>query len=187
LRVTGFEALVRWHHPSRGVVSPVDFIGLAEVTGLIVPIGARVLREACCQGARWRAAHPHLDLTMAVNLSACQLADPELLTTLRTALREDQLDPSALILEITESTAMESLEAAAGRLEAMRAEASAQRSTTLGPATPRWAPCGGSRSTSSRSTGRSSPASTPKRRTARSSTPSGRWPKRSACRSSPRE
>src|SRR5262249_50054192 len=101
--VIGFEALVRWEHPERGLVSPGDFLGVAEETGLIVPIGAFVLREACAQAARWAAESPdEPPLTISVNLSARQLADPELLNTVEAALAATGLDASLLVLEVTE-------------------------------------------------------------------------------------
>lgn len=105
--VVGFEALIRWDHPERGLLVPDDFLAVAEETGLIVPIGAWVLREACAQAAKWDAESTYeTQLTVSVNVSARQLADDELETTVRAALRDAQLDPSLLVLEITESTLM---------------------------------------------------------------------------------
>src|SRR5262249_33575635 len=75
-KVLGFEALVRWDHPQRGLVAPNDFIPIAEETNLIVDIGRRVLIQACQQAARWRGRHPALQLTIAVNVSQRQLAYP---------------------------------------------------------------------------------------------------------------
>jgi diguanylate cyclase (GGDEF)-like protein len=105
--VIGFEALVRWEHPERGMLTPDDFLAVAEETGLIVPIGAWVLREACAQAARW-AKEPNYDipLVVSVNVSARQLADDELIPRLRAALASSRLDPSLLALEITETTLM---------------------------------------------------------------------------------
>jgi len=105
--VIGFEALVRWEHPERGMLTPDDFLAVAEETGLIVPIGAWVLREACAQAARW-AEEPNYEipLVVSVNVSARQLADDELIPTLRAALANSHLDPSLLALEITETTLM---------------------------------------------------------------------------------
>ncbi|MDQ1448828.1 MAG: hypothetical protein QOC79_1799, partial [Actinomycetota bacterium] len=105
--VIGFEALVRWEHPERGMLTPDDFLAVAEETGLIVPIGAWVLREACAQAARW-AEEPNYDipLVVSVNVSARQLADDELIPTLRAALVNSHLDPTLLVLEITETTLM---------------------------------------------------------------------------------
>jgi diguanylate cyclase (GGDEF)-like protein/PAS domain S-box-containing protein len=104
--VTSVEALVRWRHPTRGMVSPADFIPLAEATGLIVPIGRWVLGQACRQAARW-AASPALGPKVSVNLSARQLTAPELLDDVTTALSRSGLPPDRLVLEITESVLME--------------------------------------------------------------------------------
>jgi diguanylate cyclase (GGDEF)-like protein len=102
---TGAEALLRWNHPTRGLVAPDQFIPLAEKTGLIVPIGAWVLHEACRQMSQWHAAG-HQDWSVAVNLSAVQFNHPGLIGMVRDALRRHALDPACLTLEITESTAM---------------------------------------------------------------------------------
>ncbi len=104
-RFTGAEALLRWNHPTRGLVAPDQFIPLAEKTGLIVPIGAWVLDEACRQMSQWHAAG-HPDWSVAVNLSAVQFNHPGLIGMVRDALRSHHLDPACLTLEITESTAM---------------------------------------------------------------------------------
>ena len=110
----GFEALARWHHPERGVVSPGDFISLAEETGLILPIGLNVLREACRQLRKW---HQHSvsdrDLIMSVNLSGKQLTQPDLIERIEEVLHECQLKPWHLKLEVTESVVMENPEVAA--------------------------------------------------------------------------
>jgi diguanylate cyclase (GGDEF)-like protein len=115
---TGMEALIRWKHPTREVVQPNDFIPLLEETGLIIEVGAWVLKEACHQGARWRAAaHP---IGMAVNVSARQLDTDELVTDVRDALAKSGLEASALTLEITETTLMRNVEETARRLTAIR-------------------------------------------------------------------
>jgi predicted signal transduction protein with EAL and GGDEF domain len=102
-RVVGFEALLRWQHPSRGLVPPDDFVPLAEETGLIVGIGWWVLEQACSQLRQWLARFPtHPDLSIAVNLSPKQFAHPELVPQLDRILAETGLKPSALKLEITE-------------------------------------------------------------------------------------
>nr|BFE63122.1 hypothetical protein GCM10020063_076480 [Dactylosporangium thailandense] len=102
--VRGVEALVRWHHPARGMVSPATFIPVAERTGLIVPIGAWVLRQACRQAADWTAllgdAAP---AKISVNASARQLLEPAFVATVEATLRETGLDPSRLNIEITET------------------------------------------------------------------------------------
>jgi diguanylate cyclase (GGDEF)-like protein len=101
--VIGFEALVRWEHPERGLLAPADFLTVAEETGLIVPIGAFVLQEACAQAARWAAeSNDEPPLTVSVNLSARQLADAELLPMVESALTATGLDASLLVLEVTE-------------------------------------------------------------------------------------
>ena len=102
--ILGAEALVRWAHPTRGMVQPGAFIPLAEETQLIVPIGRRVLRAACEQAARWLERHG--DLTMAVNLSGTQLAQPDLVRDVADALRDSGLPAKHLTLEITETVLM---------------------------------------------------------------------------------
>ena len=120
--IEGFEALLRWAHPTRGHIPPVAFIPVAEDTGLIVPIGAWVIREACRQLARWRKTLPNgRQLTMAVNLSARQLRDPDLVACVRDALAEEGLSPGALCLELTESLLMNNASAAVELLETLRA------------------------------------------------------------------
>jgi diguanylate cyclase len=108
--VIGAEALLRWMHPRRGMIPPDDFIPLAEKTGLIVPIGAWVLDEACRQMAEWRDAG-HTNWTMAVNLSSLQFDNIGLVQTVRETLERHGLEPGYLTLEVTESTAMHDLEA----------------------------------------------------------------------------
>jgi len=116
--ITGAEALLRWRHQSRGVMSPDAFIPFAEETGLIVPIGRWVLRAACAQAAAWRAAgHP---ITVSVNLSARQFDDPELAADIRSALDEHHLDPCALTLEIAERTLMRDVAFSARRLTGLK-------------------------------------------------------------------
>ncbi len=117
----GFEALVRWRHPELGFISPADFIPVAEDTGLIIPIGAWVLREACHQMRRWREAFPaDPPLFMSVNLSGKQFAHAGLIDEVAAILRETGLDPRSLKLEITESVVMESIETATGMLKELR-------------------------------------------------------------------
>ncbi|WP_158937886.1 bifunctional diguanylate cyclase/phosphodiesterase [Burkholderia sp. S171] len=114
--VVGVEALVRWRHPTRGLIPPDQFIPLAEKTGLIVPIGEWVFDEACRQIAVLRNAG-HRDLTMAVNLSAVQFRHAGLIRTVRETLARHLLEPSCLMLEITESTAMHDVDASLQILE----------------------------------------------------------------------
>jgi EAL domain-containing protein (putative c-di-GMP-specific phosphodiesterase class I) len=121
-RLAGFEALVRWNHPTRGLVSPVDFIPLAEETGLIVQIGRWMLREACRQARDWQVRLPESQpLTVSVNLSARQLHHPGLFDEIAEALGESGLPPELLKLEITESAMMENAETAITLLERLRA------------------------------------------------------------------
>jgi diguanylate cyclase (GGDEF)-like protein/PAS domain S-box-containing protein len=115
----GVEALLRWQHPQRGMVPPLDFIPLAEETGLIEPIGLWVLDEACRQLAEWRAAGI-AGVTMAVNLCAHQLRSPELTTVVERKLERHGLLGRDLELEVTESVAMTNPERAIGRLEELR-------------------------------------------------------------------
>jgi diguanylate cyclase (GGDEF)-like protein len=98
----GSEALVRWHHPTRGLVSPDLFIPLLEETGLIVDVGMYVLREACRQAVAWRASLCP-DFTVSVNLSARQFADPDLISRVHEVLSDTGLPPKALIIEVTET------------------------------------------------------------------------------------
>ncbi|UQN09815.1 EAL domain-containing protein [Deinococcus sp. QL22] len=117
--LSGVEALLRWQHPELGLVPPDQFIPLAEVTGLIVPIGAWVLQQACVQAAAWLDAAP--DLRMAVNLSARQFQQPDLIDTVTWALETSGLPPHHLELELTESMLMQVVEAreTLGRLKAL--------------------------------------------------------------------
>ena len=107
-RVLGTEALLRWHQPGRGLVLPGEFISIAEDSGAIVPIGHWVLREACRQAAAWHRARPDAPaLTVFVNLSLRQVAQPTLPAFVAGALRASGLDPSSLHLEITETVLMD--------------------------------------------------------------------------------
>jgi diguanylate cyclase (GGDEF)-like protein/PAS domain S-box-containing protein len=116
-RIAGFESLVRWRHPSRGLVGPMEFIELAEDTGLIVPIGRLVLREACRQMAAWRRAfEADAPGVMCVNISSHQLARSDLAVDVESALREAGLSPAHLKLEITESACIGDLRAAQATL-----------------------------------------------------------------------
>jgi diguanylate cyclase (GGDEF)-like protein/PAS domain S-box-containing protein len=105
--VVGTEALARWTHPKLGTVPPEEFIPLAEEIGLILPLGTWVLEEACRQWAQWRDERPDAPPAMAVNLSARQLAQPDLCGVVRAAVEAAGMDPSALCLEITESVLIE--------------------------------------------------------------------------------
>ncbi|EDM78267.1 hypothetical protein PPSIR1_08781 [Plesiocystis pacifica SIR-1] len=104
-KLTGFEALVRWNHPKRGIIGPIEFIALAEETGLIVPIGQFVLKQACTQMAAWHAKYDEAkDVSISVNLSGHQLNSPTLVAEIEAVLAETALPPSAVKLELTEST-----------------------------------------------------------------------------------
>ena len=124
--MVGMEALVRWNHPTRGLLLPGEFIGLAEDSGLIVPLGAWVLREACRQAAWWDTLRTAAGqnsglLNISVNVSAQQLADPTFPRQVASALKESGLDPDKLWLEITESTLMSTGDASVAALSALRA------------------------------------------------------------------
>lgn len=118
-RIIGMEALIRWAHPEFGMVSPGRFIGLAEETGLIVPIGAWVLREACMQNKAWQQAG-HADLCVSVNISARQFGQKDLVQTIAAALDETGLDPRWLELELTESMVMTDVENAIGVMQQLK-------------------------------------------------------------------
>jgi predicted signal transduction protein with EAL and GGDEF domain/FixJ family two-component response regulator len=119
LEIVGVEALVRWRHPERGIISPTEFIPLAEETGLIVPIGEWVLRTACNQARAWQRAL-HRPVRMAVNLSAKQFKDENLSQIVVSALDETGLDPKLLELELTEGTLMDDAKATMATLEQLR-------------------------------------------------------------------
>jgi diguanylate cyclase (GGDEF)-like protein/PAS domain S-box-containing protein len=109
--VNGIEALVRWQHPTRGLLMPADFIHLAEETGLIVPIGLWVLREACRQTAEWRARRRQAaEMWVSVNVSTRQLVEPDVVDHVGRILNETGFPPHALTLEITEGTLMQGVE-----------------------------------------------------------------------------
>jgi diguanylate cyclase (GGDEF)-like protein/PAS domain S-box-containing protein len=120
--VCGFEALVRWQHPERGLISPQDFIPVAEEGGQILQIGQWVLRQACYQAKRWQEKFPSDEnLYMTVNLSAKQFAQPDLLDQVSSILDATGLDPNFLKLEITESVLMDDFDSAAAMLFKLRA------------------------------------------------------------------
>jgi EAL domain-containing protein (putative c-di-GMP-specific phosphodiesterase class I) len=105
--VEGLEALLRWHHPGRGLVAPLEFVPLAEETGAIIAIGRWVLREACAQAARLNAQYPREpSLTMSVNVSARQLRDSRFPHDVAAALQAASLSPGVLVLEISETVLM---------------------------------------------------------------------------------
>ncbi|MEK6588850.1 MAG: EAL domain-containing protein, partial [Chloroflexota bacterium] len=121
-QVVGFEALIRWMHPERGLTFPAAFIPLAEETGLSIPIGEWVMREACAQLKSWKDALPaDSELWMSVNLSSRQLTQPGLIQIVEECLRNANLDPSSLHLEVTEGVIMAEPEAATSMLVGLRA------------------------------------------------------------------
>jgi EAL domain-containing protein (putative c-di-GMP-specific phosphodiesterase class I) len=113
--VSGFEALLRWRHPQRGMVSPADFIPLAEEIGLITPIGEWVLRQACAEAATWPG-----QLKVAVNLSPAQFKSRNLVQAVMTALASSGLSPLQLELEVTESVLLHDNEATLNMLHQLR-------------------------------------------------------------------
>jgi diguanylate cyclase (GGDEF)-like protein/PAS domain S-box-containing protein len=120
-RIVAVEALLRWAHPVHGIVSPAKFIPIAEQSGLIVPIGAWVLREACRTAAGWRRVPAGRGLEVAVNLSPRQLGSVELLDVVSAALADADLEPSALCLEITETALMSDVRSATETLQKLKA------------------------------------------------------------------
>lgn len=118
--IAGFEALVRWNHPQRGLQLPYSFVGVAEETGLIVPIGEFVMEESISQLKKWRDMG-YSDITMAVNLSARQFNDSGLVDMVTSLLEKYEVDPSGLELEITETIAMSNLENTLSVIEQFKA------------------------------------------------------------------
>jgi diguanylate cyclase (GGDEF)-like protein len=116
--ITATEALLRWKDPTRGLMPPSEFVGVAEETGLIVPIGRFVLREACRQAAEW--AREHEGLRVFVNLSTRQLADPDIVEDVCNALEDVGLDPTRLTLEVTETAMMRDIDEARETLIALK-------------------------------------------------------------------
>jgi len=119
--ISGAEAFIRWNHPTRGPVAPAQFIPVAEDSGLILPIGNWVLREACKQARAWAGAGLHLG-TMAVNISAMEFRDENFLEGVFSILKDTGLDPRSLELELTESVLMKRAESTAPILQALRVE-----------------------------------------------------------------
>jgi diguanylate cyclase (GGDEF)-like protein/PAS domain S-box-containing protein len=119
--IAGVEALMRWEHPERGNVPPVEFIPVAEESGLVVPLGARVLRAACAQVARWQRETGHAGLRVTVNVSARQMAAPGFVDSVRTILADTGLDADALGLEITERLLLEEMPGTALTIELLQA------------------------------------------------------------------
>jgi len=118
--IEGAEALLRWNHPELGVVPPIDFIPLAEETGLILQIGQWVLEQACAQAAHWQAERPERAFVMALNLSPRQLAQPDLPQLVGGAVAASGIDPGQLCLEITESVLVHDFAAAVAALRELK-------------------------------------------------------------------
>jgi EAL domain-containing protein (putative c-di-GMP-specific phosphodiesterase class I) len=122
VRLAGFEAFLRWRHPTRGLIVPGEFIGVAEQTGLILPIGWWAFEEACRQITAWEVAYPNKigSLTISVNLSMRQFYQPDLVPTVEQILRETGTSPARIALEITEMVIMKNAETAAKILKQLR-------------------------------------------------------------------
>jgi diguanylate cyclase (GGDEF)-like protein len=119
--IIGFEALVRWQHPERGIISPAEFMTAAEETGLILPIGQWVIREACRQLREWQDQFPgYRDVTVSVNVSSKVFSQPEFYDVIENILRETGLDPQRLRLEIVERMLIENPELAANLLKRLQ-------------------------------------------------------------------
>jgi predicted signal transduction protein with EAL and GGDEF domain len=118
-RIVGAEALIRWTHPVRGAIAPIDFIAVAEDSGSIIPIGRWVMREACREAQRWADAGLE-PISIAVNVSAVEFQDPKFLAKLMDTLAETGLDPTRLEIELTESVLMKRVDETAEILQSLR-------------------------------------------------------------------
>ena len=119
--IVALEALLRWNHPERGLVRPVGFIPVAEESRLIVPIGRWVIEQACRQAAAWQELHPDsAPVSVTVNLSARQIADPDLLSHIEGSVRANRIDPSSLWLELTETTLLDDTSFVERTLESLK-------------------------------------------------------------------
>ena len=117
--ITGAEALIRWQHPDRGLVSPLQFVPIAEDCGLILPIGQWVLREACRQARAWQDAGLQA-IPVAVNVSSVEFRSEEFINNVWTILKDTRLEPRYLELELTESVLMQHVESTACTLKALK-------------------------------------------------------------------
>ena len=120
-RVIGMEALVRWQHPDRGLIMPNTFIGIAEDTGLILPVGEQVLDIACKQLRAWQKDPGQAHLTMSVNISPKQFHHTNFVDTVCAILKDTQVNPNSLILEVTENVLLENVETVVQKMQALRA------------------------------------------------------------------
>jgi len=121
-KLAGFEALIRWHHPERGLVPPIEFIPLAEETGLIIAIGDWVLHQACQQISTWQSQFPEANsLTMSINLTCQQIREDDLIEKLDRVLETTGIKGNNLHLEITESSMMDQGDETIAKLEQLRA------------------------------------------------------------------
>jgi diguanylate cyclase (GGDEF)-like protein/PAS domain S-box-containing protein len=120
-RIVAAETLVRWRHPTRGRLAPAYFIGLAEETGLIVPLGRWIVERACAQAREWHIAHPdQAPIAVSVNVSPRQIRDPQFRSAVADTLAATELDPATLILEITETVLADRPDVVAGQLDALK-------------------------------------------------------------------
>jgi EAL domain-containing protein (putative c-di-GMP-specific phosphodiesterase class I) len=120
-QIVSVEVLIRWQHPERGIVSPLDFIPMAEETGLILPIGQWVLETACTQLMKWQDDPLASHLLLAVNVSARQFHQPDFVEQVRAVLDKTGLDPSKLKLELTESVVLDDIDDTVLKMNALRA------------------------------------------------------------------
>ena len=119
-QVVGAEVLLRWVHPERGLVSPLQFIPLAEETGLIIPIGKWVLESACRQLKAWEADANHRGLQLAVNVSGRQFRQPDFIEQVRSVVSQSGIDPRHLKLELTESIVLDDVDDTIAKMQALR-------------------------------------------------------------------
>jgi len=120
-RTTGFESLVRWNHPTRGMVWPGEFIGVAEQSDLILEIGRWVLDQSCRQARAWHDQWPELrDLQISVNVAARQLEQPDFVEVVAEVVRSSGVDPTTVVLEVTETTLLQNADDAIAKLQALR-------------------------------------------------------------------
>ena len=137
-RLVGVEALVRWQHPHRGLLLPDEFIGVAEPTGVIVPLVLWVFERACEQQREWRHEPAIAELTVAVNVSARQLRDVDLVPRLRAALDRSSADAGRICLELTESLLLDHVDHAVRVMPALQTRGLRSTLNELAPAVRRW-------------------------------------------------